>query len=1446
MNRESISKSYRSLLSGIRPRQCFLYRKCPRRPLRPARPLDPMDRVCLFCRLGALRARRPQSAASAAASGRRHVQTRRSDEEGGTSDNGLEGVLTDYGAWAPAAKDPRSDARRPVTDPVLPAAAQQDGDRRFGSLGGRSLVRRVSIQDAVEVESFRVWKIMVPDGDPPEREALRIRPRQTPIEDDPQWVRPLVRTKTFFAGPRLIRERSQVDNANQERPSEFRSLDRRREGRRAHKWEQIRRRNQSFPAPSPYNPSPSREAGQPQSSPLIQNQSTPPPMLQDDRSVPRSGRLIRYHSLEERQPLPFLDRHRAFRLAKYLQSKRFDVPASDVKKRVFRKRAVEKPKWVIRSPHFIVRRYLSPRGLTIKRIPVSRTLIRSYRYMRARRQFNTKWHLNSIQESKLRINELVRLLIRSAPTSTQPSHAGTNGERLSSTASPTTEASDSVPGETNLVIDSLMAAMLAPGGMRGSSRASPSSRGRKSLNVLPSYAEPKSSTPPPTAPTPNSVPGRTTLPSPIDRLTAMIAPSAEPKSSMPPPTALTSDSVPGQTNLPSSIDRLKAMIAPSARWRSVKRNPGVREFTTMARKTNSQRAAQDAGLGGNAAELELQRVAAINPGFRLRHISRETPKEISSLFQRESPAPSTHSGLNVRSLYGKARSTMSSDDWTPAAQGRRETPLSDQPTQFRSLFSGQDSTSSNERWTPTRPSQQRFAASFGGKETSLNPWRSTYNPSTENWRADSRPRGVETGFNYNHGERDTLRPRRPGPSPTPNFRRDDDQEHMKFPRTRGKAATQAKAHNPRLRVDKLLQDMQDMRSDARHNSRKNANRGRRRDDDEDEDERYRQNHKHSRSKKAQARKAHRKQEEAKPQNQLKLPAHISVANLANVFGVRYEAFAQTMKKLGFEDIRHDFVLSSEDAGLIAMEFGYQPVFDKSAVELVASPWPEDEASLPARPPVVTIMGHVDHGKTTILDYLRKSSVAANEHGGITQHIGAFSVSLASGKKITFLDTPGHAAFLSMRQRGANVTDIVILVVAADDGIMPQTIEAIKHAQAAQVPIIVAINKVDKPEKNITRIMQGLARHNVEPEEFGGDTQVVQVSGKTGQGMPDLEEAILTLSEILDHRAPPDGAVEGWVLESSVKSSHGKVATVLVRRGTLRPGDVVVAGAAWARARTLRDAAGRAVAEAGPGTPVELDGWRQRPAPGDEVLQAPGGERAAAAVAAARAARAGMARLARDVAAVNAARRRGGAEDADGAAAAAASKEERHRDRAIDGVFVEKSPSAGGALDVHFVVKADVVGSAEAATNLIAGLGDGGRTVRASVVRARAGPVCESDVELASCAGGGTGVVLAFNTGVEPGARELAARRGVRVLEHSVIYRIAEDVVRLMESRLPDVVSWRVLGDGLVFATDRYTVKGRRTKRIAGVKVKSGTLVTGGAVRVTRKSEQIYDGEIYVL
>ncbi|EDN09003.1 hypothetical protein HCAG_05502 [Histoplasma mississippiense (nom. inval.)] len=318
-----------------------------------------------------------------------------------------------------------------------------------------------------------------------------------------------------------------------------------------------------------------------------------------------------------------------------------------------------------------------------------------------------------------------------------------------------------------------------------------------------------------------------------------------------------------------------------------------------------------------------------------------------------------------------------------------------------------------------------------------------------------------------------------------------------------------------------------------------------------------------------------------------LPEFITVGNLADVLGVRPADFLSRLADFGFEEATYSHILDAETAGLIASEFNFTPIIDNAGDDLVAAPPPQDTSNLSPRPPVVTIMGHVDHGKTTLLDWLRKSSVVATEHGGITQHIGAFSVTMPSGKVITFLDTPGHAAFLDMRRRGANVTDIVILVVAADDSVKPQTIEAIKHAKEANVPIIVAINKIDKPDINVERVKQDLARNNVHVEDIGGDVQAICVSGKTGQGMLDLEEATVTLSEMLDHRAERDGNVEGWVIEATTKKG-GRVATVLVKRGTLKPGDVVVAGTTWAKVRTLKNEAGVIIQEALPGTPVEVD------------------------------------------------------------------------------------------------------------------------------------------------------------------------------------------------------------------------------------------------------------------
>ncbi|TVY75813.1 Translation initiation factor IF-2 [Lachnellula suecica] len=561
-----------------------------------------------------------------------------------------------------------------------------------------------------------------------------------------------------------------------------------------------------------------------------------------------------------------------------------------------------------------------------------------------------------------------------------------------------------------------------------------------------------------------------------------------------------------------------------------------------------------------------------------------------------------------------------------------------------------------------------------------------------------------------------------------------------------------------------------------------------------------------------------------------LPEYISVANLAVALRIRLEDFIEKMEELGFEETNHDFILSSENAGLIAMEYNYDPIIDRGDSEDLKAREPAvDPSVLPPRPPVVTIMGHVDHGKTTILDYLRKSSVAATEHGGITQHIGAFSVPMPSGKTITFLDTPGHAAFLNMRQRGAVVTDIVILVVAADDSVKPQTIEAIRHAKGANVPIMVAINKIDKEEANIDRVKQDLARHGVDVEDYGGDTQVVCVSGKTGQGMDELEEAAVALSDILDMRAETDGQAEGWVLEASIKSM-GKVATVLVRRGTMRPGDFIVAGKTWARIRCLRNEAGLEIDEAGPGTPVEIDGWREQPLAGDEVLQA-FDEQKAKSVIDYRNERDERDRLAEDMEAINESRR--------------IEQEKREREKAEaeaeeQGVELDAIPEQkpGGAKQVYFIVKGDVSGSVEAVLDSIAALGT--KEVQPHILRSGVGQLSEFDVEHAAAA---KGHVVNFNTEVDPHISRAAEQAKVSIISENIIYRLVDEVKAELSKHLPPLVTQKVLGEAEIAQVFSITVKGRQQKNIAGCKVRNGTIGKNAKIRVMRKGEKVFDGHL---
>ncbi|KAF3906598.1 hypothetical protein ABW20_dc0108686 [Dactylellina cionopaga] len=570
-----------------------------------------------------------------------------------------------------------------------------------------------------------------------------------------------------------------------------------------------------------------------------------------------------------------------------------------------------------------------------------------------------------------------------------------------------------------------------------------------------------------------------------------------------------------------------------------------------------------------------------------------------------------------------------------------------------------------------------------------------------------------------------------------------------------------------------------------------------------------------------------------------IPEFVSVSALARLCKVKYEKFTMKMLDLGFTETNPDFVLNAEMAGLIAMEYGFEPIVDKSHErDLSALPVPADKSAFPPRPPVVTIMGHVDHGKTTILDWLRKSSIVDQEHGGITQHIGAFSVNMPSGRVITFLDTPGHEAFLKMRERGANVTDIVILVVAADDSIMPQTIEAIRHAKSAGVPIIVAVNKCDKEDANPEKVKADLATHDIHIEDVGGDTQVVCVSGKTGLGMEDLEEAVLLQADDIDMRAEKTGRIEGWVVETTTRSK-GRVATILVRRGTLRRGDVIVAGKTWARVRNLITENGVEIDEAPPGTPVEIDGWRDQPDAGDEVLQAENEEKAKSVVEY-RLFKEERLQLAKDIEAINEQRR------------LHHEKKEREarlkelQENGVDAAAAELEVAPlqeekFKILEVPFIIKADVAGSVEAVAAQVLSVAN--EEARTKVIRMGVGPLVESDVAMAETTGA---YCLTFNVSNDPDILAMARYSNVKVIPHTVIYAILDDIKRLMSDKLKPIILKSVVGEAEILKVFQYNVRKRVTRPFAGCRVTRGMITKGFKAKVMRKGETVYDGEIETL
>jgi translation initiation factor IF-2 len=535
-----------------------------------------------------------------------------------------------------------------------------------------------------------------------------------------------------------------------------------------------------------------------------------------------------------------------------------------------------------------------------------------------------------------------------------------------------------------------------------------------------------------------------------------------------------------------------------------------------------------------------------------------------------------------------------------------------------------------------------------------------------------------------------------------------------------------------------------------------------------------------------------------------IPDTITVGELANRMAVRGGEVIKTLMRLGMM-VTINQIIDGDTAELLCNEFGhkFKRVSDTDIEIGLHGEEDTDEVKVP-RAPVVTVMGHVDHGKTSLLDALRSTNVVAGEAGGITQHIGAYQVTTVSGQKITFIDTPGHAAFSEMRARGANVTDIVILVVAADDGIMEQTIEAINHAKAANVPIIVAINKIDKPDANPERVRSELLQHGVVLEEFGGDVLSVEVSAKQKLNLDKLEEAVLLQAEILSLKANPDRTASGAIIEAEVDRGRGTVATVLVQRGTLKIGDIFVAGTEWGRVRALVSDQGHKIVEAGPSIPVEVLGFNGVPAAGDEFFVLDDESRA------------------REIADFRQRRER-----EKKAIASARSTMEQMMTRI----------AAGESKELAVVVKSDVQGSLEAITASLAKLGNEEVSVR--VLHGAVGGINESDISLARAS---EGIIIGFNVRANPQARELARKDGVDIRYYSIIYDVIDDIKGMMSGLLAPTLKEKFLGMAEIREVFNITNVGK----IAGCYVTEGLVKRGAKVRLLRDNVVIHEGTLKTL
>jgi translation initiation factor IF-2 len=532
-----------------------------------------------------------------------------------------------------------------------------------------------------------------------------------------------------------------------------------------------------------------------------------------------------------------------------------------------------------------------------------------------------------------------------------------------------------------------------------------------------------------------------------------------------------------------------------------------------------------------------------------------------------------------------------------------------------------------------------------------------------------------------------------------------------------------------------------------------------------------------------------------------IPETIAVQELANRMAERSADVIKCLMRNGILATINQ-VIDADTAELVVSEFGHQIKRVADADVEIGLEGNQDEVSeLISRPPVVTVMGHVDHGKTSLLDALRSTDVVSGEAGGITQHIGAYQVTMKSGQKITFIDTPGHEAFTAMRARGAKVTDVVVLVVAADDGIMPQTVEAIRHAKAAGVPIIVAINKIDKPGANPQRVRQELLNHELVTEDLGGDVLAVEVSAKQRLNLEQLEEAILLQAEVLDLKANPNRAASGVVVEAKIERGRGSVATLLVQKGTLKVGDVFVAGSDWGRVRALLDDHGNKIESAGPATPVEVLGLQGAPSAGDDFITVETEARA------------------REVAEY----RQRKARDAKAVAGARGTLEQMF-----------SKIAAGETKELPVVIKGDVQGSVEAITATLEKMGN--EEVKVRVLHAAVGGISESDITLAKASGA---LVIGFNVRANPQARDLARRDDVEIRYYSIIYDVADDVRQALTGMLSPTLREQFLGNAQVREVFNITKVGK----VAGCMITEGMVKRGAKVRLLRDNVVIHEGSL---